>query len=451
MKSSLLSLLLLFLLLQYNWAQNISAGADHSLIICESGNASAWGDGFSGELGDGLSQNNSTPVSVFGLNNVIAVSAGLSSFALKSDGTVWAWGPLYSASPGQVLGLTNIISIASGFGHCLALKSDGTVWAWGINTSGQLGDGTDTFRTTAVQVSGSNNIVAITAGARHSLALKSDGTVWTWGENSFGQLGNDTTISSRFMVNVTGLTGVVAIGAGYVHSFAVKSDGTLWAWGGNFNFQLGDSTNINRHHPVEIRAIDSVVLVDGGEGHSIAIRADGTVWTWGSQSYGVLGHGSNYSHDSIPVLVSTLSDIVAISAGEYYCMALKSDGTVWTWGYNLRGQLGNGTFSSSGCCCVATPAQVTNLCSVTLMTKEISNSANDLVSYPNPSNGNFTITFKQAMHDGILKIFDTIGKQVYSIGVNGSEAFVDCKLEEGMYFMQVTDSKRQCAKMIIVE
>ena len=141
----------------------------------------------------------------------------------------------------QVSGLTGVIALAAGSWHNLALKSDGTVWAWGDNGSGQLGDGSTTDRSTPVQVSG--RVIAIAAGSYHSLALKSDGAIWAWGSNGSGQLGDgSTSYYNSTPVPVSGLSGVIALAAGSSHTLALKSDGTVWAWGSNYDGQLGDGS-----------------------------------------------------------------------------------------------------------------------------------------------------------------------------------------------------------------
>ena len=126
--------------------------------------------------------------------------------------------------------------IAGGGEHSIALKSDGTVWAWGNNWVGQLGDGTTSHRSTPVQVSGLSGVIAIAGGGYHSIALKSDGTVWAWGWNEYGQLGDGTTSHRSTPVQVSGLSGVIAIAGGGYHSIALKSDGTVWAWGNNWGW-----------------------------------------------------------------------------------------------------------------------------------------------------------------------------------------------------------------------
>ncbi len=161
-------------------------------------------------------------------------------------------------------------------GHSLALKSDGTLRAWGRNASGELGDGTTTDRSTPVQVSGLSSVTALAAGGNagdteaHSLAVKSDGTVWAWGSNSNGQLGDGTTTGRSTPVQVSGLSGVSGVAASYRHSLALKSDGTVRGWGFNQNYQLGDSTTTDRSTPVQVSGLTGVTAVAAGSYHGLA-------------------------------------------------------------------------------------------------------------------------------------------------------------------------------------
>ena len=317
-----------------------------------------------------------------------AISAGSShSLALKDDGTVWAFGTnnygqlgvgdtMNRDAPVQVKDpsdpttyLTGVTAISAGYDYSLALKSDGTVWAWGSNECGRLGDNTTDSKNTPVQVKGPGGIgdltgvTAISAGG-HSMALKSDGTVWAWGANNYNQLGIGTGISTEEWApvqvhganNVGFLTGVTAISAGYYHSFAIKSDGTVWAWGRNNLGQLGigeSGTGTDKGAPVQVLGKDGdgyltdITEISGGGFHSLALKSDGTVWAWGSEALGSLGIGT-YGIRSTPVQVHDadnidfLTGVTAISAGLYHSLALGSDGTVWAWGGNARGQLGVG-------------------------------------------------------------------------------------------------------------
>jgi len=344
----------------------VAAGGYHSLALKSDGTVLAWGDNANGQFGDGTNTSRNTPVQVSGLTGVVNIAAGIiHSLALKSDGTVWAWG--YNGhgqlgdgtttgrnTPVQVSGLTGVVDIAAGTYHSLALKSDGTVWVWGSNNYGQLGDGTTTNRNTPVQVSGLTGVVDIAAGTTHSLALKSDGTVWVWGYNGHGQLGDGTNTSRNTPVQVSGLTGVVNIAAGDVHSLALKSDGTVWAWGYNGYGQLGDGTTTNRNTPVQVSGLTGVVDIAAGDYHSLAIKSDGTVWVWGSNNYGQLGDGTTTDRNTL-VQVSGLTGVVDIAAGINHSLAIKSDGMVWAWGRNIQGQLGDGTETDR-----STPVQVRN-------------------------------------------------------------------------------------------
>jgi YD repeat-containing protein len=228
----------------------------------------------------------------------------------------------------------------------------GTVAAWGNNDSGELGNGTTIRSSTPVPVSGLAEVAAVAGGSDHSLALRTDGTVWAWGYKGLGALGDGTRTDSSTPVPVSGLTEVTAIAAGHSHSLAVRADGTVWAWGSNRLGQLGDGTQSDSSTPVRVAGLSEVVAVSGGGDHSLALRADGTVWAWGYNAYGQLGNptptdGSTANWSTTPLAVSDLSAVTAIAASGYFNLALRTDGTVWAWGYNGFGQLGDGTTTDS--------------------------------------------------------------------------------------------------------
>jgi len=290
---------------------------------------------------------------------------------LKSDGTVWACGDNYNGKlgdgtttdrnvPVQVNGLSDVIAISAGYNHTVVLKSNGTLWAWGHNGAGQLGDGTTMTRSYPVQVSSLSGVAAVSAGEFYTVALKMDGTVWAWGENYYGVLGDGTTISQTTPVQVTSLSNVTAIAAGNQHTVALKSDGTVWIWGSNGSGLLGDGTTAKqRTTPVQVANLSNVTAISTGLNYTLALKSDGTVWAWGFNNQGRLGDGTTVERIT-PVQVSNLSNITAISAGNIHAAALKSDGTVWAWGNNNNGQLGDGTKAER-----TSPVQVTTLSSVT--------------------------------------------------------------------------------------
>jgi alpha-tubulin suppressor-like RCC1 family protein len=284
----------------------------------------------------------------------IVSAGGNHTVALKSDGTVWAWGWNNSGqlgdgtttdrlSPVAVPGLTGFIAVSAGANHTAALKSDGTVWAWGDNTWGQLGDGTTTGRVSPAAVPGLAGIVEVSAGADHTIALKSDGTVWAWGANTEGVLGDGTTTDRPRPVAVPGLTGIVAISSDYYHVLALKSDGTVWVWGVNIQHQLGlGITNPSSRGPNGVPGFPGIIAVGTGLYNSVALKADGSVWAWGTNDVGQVGDGTTSTRYS-PVVILGITGIVAVTAGQTHALALKSDRTILAWGSNSYGQLGDGT------------------------------------------------------------------------------------------------------------
>lgn len=225
--------------------------------------------------------------------------------------------------------------VAGAFEHSLYLKN-GRVWAWGDNTWSQLPFPHTYPRSNPILVPGLSGITAISSVGYHSLALKDDKTVWAWGENSGGQLGNGTTTSSRVPVQVLGLSNITKIAAGGNFSVALREDGTVWAWGYNDYYQAGTGSGVPVLTPHQVN-ISGVVAISAGFEHALALKSDGTVWGWGLANLGQLGYSTNPALQvSIPVQATNLTDAVAISAGGYFSMALKKDGSVVTWGSNLN-------------------------------------------------------------------------------------------------------------------
>jgi MYXO-CTERM domain-containing protein len=336
-------------------AGTVAAGGYHTVALKSDGTVWAWGNNDDGQLGDNTTIARHTPVQASGLGGVVAVAAGAThTVALKSDGMVWAWG--YNGygqlgdntvadrhTPVEVSGVGGNVAVTAGTWHTVALQSyNGTLAAWGYNGFGQLGDNTTTNRYTPVLVFGIIDVVAVAAGGLHTVALKSNGTVWAWGYNGQGQLGDNSTGTRLLPVQVSGLSGVIAVAAGGAHTVALKSDGTVRAWGNNDSGQLGDNTIADRHTPVQVSGLSGVIAVAAGGAHTVALKSDGTVWAWGFNYYGQLGDNTTIDRRT-PLQVGGLGGVIAVAAGDSHTVALKSDGTVWAWGLNLNGQLGDNT------------------------------------------------------------------------------------------------------------
>ncbi|HVF72242.1 MAG TPA: hypothetical protein VM940_11605 [Chthoniobacterales bacterium] len=262
---------------------------------------------------------------------------------------VWIWGNRLSPLtnnfdrdyPRRLSGLAAVSSVGAGRHHFVVLHSNGAVSAWGENAFGQLGDGSFTDHSVPTLVPNVSDIVSVKAGSNHNLALKQEGTVLAWGRNSYGQIGSGDLNDRPEPTLVVGLDNVVKISAGSERSVALKTDGTVWAWGYDRYLHGHDVFNLT---PIVIEGLDSVVEIAAGYEHTAVVKSDGSVWVWGANYYDQLGiGGTHYQFEVTPVQIPALSNISKIATGAFHTLALAADGTVWAWGYNFDGQLGDGT------------------------------------------------------------------------------------------------------------
>lgn len=279
--------------------------------------------------------------SVFVCNDGTVKACGDNTYGQLGDGTT-----IRHSTPVAVSGLTDVVAVSAGQFHSLFLKSDGTVWTCGRNHYGQLGVGSTTTKITPVQITTLSGIVAISAGYNHSLFLKNDGTVWACGRNSSvlggGQLGDGTTTQRNTPVQTT-ITNVAQVSGGAFFSLFLKKDGTAWGVGANYIGQIGDGTKTNRSTAVQVISLgDEVRAVAAGFDHSIFLKKDGTVYTCGINVCGELADGTTLEK-IVPIKVQQLSEIVAVDAGSDQNIYLKNDGTVYGSGINGSGELGDGT------------------------------------------------------------------------------------------------------------
>jgi alpha-tubulin suppressor-like RCC1 family protein len=400
----------------------ISAEHWHTCALLQSGGIQCWGHNEWGQLGDTTTINRNTPVTVGSIGaNVSRITTGLGhTCALLTDARVFCWGRNDSGQlgtgstadeslPQQVVNLAEgAVRIASGAEHTCAALTSGGVKCWGRNEIGQLGDGTNTYRSTPVSVLGLTEVViALGAGWDHTCVVVTGGNARCWGHNLFGQLGDNAFADSWIPRNVIGVSGASALEASGWHTCVLASGG-VYCWGANFLGQLGDGTMLNRRVPVQlsyfaadVSAVSTgtehtcVVLSTGraacwganyagqlgigsqadrqvpvesrgfdtqvsalsvGDDHNCALTRFGAALCWGKNEQAQLGDGTDINRQE-PVLVNGLSSgVQMIAAGHRHSCALMTDGNVRCWGQNDSGQLGNGTVVNN-----AVPSQVMNL------------------------------------------------------------------------------------------
>lgn len=315
-----------------SWVE-VAAGGDHSAALRSDGTLWAWGANTYGQVGTGTTTDYEIPQRIGSATNWAAVALGTyHSVGLLSDGSLWAWGDNHRGQLGQgntsssytplrVGADRDWAAVAAGALHTAALKKDGTLWVWGANANGQVGTGDNDDHTTPRKIGSGHTWVDVAAGAFHTLALRSDRTIWAWGK---GYLNVPTQISLA--------DDWEAMAGGYSSSVAIKTDGTLWSW-----------TVV----PVRVgTGSDWVAPVASGRSHSAVLNRDGSLWTWGSNLSGQLGTGGT-GFSALPIQVGLDRNWTFVAAGYDHTIALRADGTMWAWGLNSRGQLGDGTFVSS--------------------------------------------------------------------------------------------------------
>jgi alpha-tubulin suppressor-like RCC1 family protein len=323
---------------------SVAAGADHVLVLDVHGTAWGFGRNNWGALGGTGSQSPVlAPVRVF--DGAVGVAAGNGHSAiLDANYDVRTYGILGSTR--LDLGGVAALSIAAGGRHGVVLAADGKVWTWGANGSGQLGNGTwNNSHTTAVQVTLPRPARAVAAGADFSLALLADGTVYAWGSNYSRELAQPESVyASNVPLRVTGLQNVRAIAASGWHAMALLANGTVRAWGDNSFGALGNGVVGGMEStPVTVAGLNRVQAIAPMFFSSAALRADGTVWTWGYNANGELGDPAVTSESvASPRKVPSLANIVAIAGGSHFMAAMRATSTVKSFGSNSNGQLGAG-------------------------------------------------------------------------------------------------------------
>jgi alpha-tubulin suppressor-like RCC1 family protein len=325
----------------------------------------AWGLNTSGQLGINVILPRSTPITTIagGTNwrQIASAATGAHIVAIKTDGSLWTWGTNTSgqlginlrtttsgrSTPVTTLSIGNTWKyISAGGAHTAAIKTDGTLWNWGSNSTGQMGvnfaqlSGATGRSTPTTTILGGNNWRSVATGSGHTLAIKTDGTLWAWGLNSYGQIGvNEAGALDYKSIPMTifgNPSDWKSVSAGSNRSAAIKTDGTLWIWGSQV-----DNGNSSYTPITTALGGNNWKSVSLGYEHYAAIKTDGTLWCWGRNNNGQLGVNSTTFalYDPVTTLAGG-TNWKSVACGSSHTIAIKTDGTLWTWGLNSSGQLG---------------------------------------------------------------------------------------------------------------
>jgi gliding motility-associated-like protein len=333
--------------------KEVSGGWNYNAGIKTDGTLWIWGN--FNVAGVGVIVNSLVPVQVGTGTNWRTLSANCTNFmAIQTNGTLWGMGNNFFGQLGngttvgsntlvQVGAATNWVSVAAGEWYTIALASNGTLWAWGDNSLGQLGDGTTISRTTPAQIGTDTDWQSVSTTTRDIvMAIKTNGTLWGWGtDNSSGNLGFGVgTAAHLFPTQIGTDTDWQSVSVGNNHTLAIKTNGTLWACGLNLYGELGNGTNIPSGFFIQIGTATDWKSISASNGdHSLGLKTSGTLWGWGRNNNGQLGNNTNVD-SNVPVQVGVATNWQSISAGLVQSLAIRTDGSLWGWG---GGGFGDGT------------------------------------------------------------------------------------------------------------
>jgi len=317
----------------------------------------SWGCNVRGQLGDNTVLSRLSPVSVVGgFTDWCQISgASQSSFAVRQNGTVWAWGQntngllgdnctVSRSSPVSVVGgFTDWCQVSGGQIHALAVRQNGTAWGWGANSYGRIGDNCTVTRSSPVSVAGGFTDWCRVSAGPHSFGIRQNGTLWAWGQNLQGRLGDNTTTNRSSPVSVVGgFTDWCQVQAGRYHSLALRQNGTVWGWGCNAQGQIGDDTVVSKSSPVSVVGGFTDWCYIAAETSSMGVRQGGSAWAWGTNGFGQLGDNTIVSRSS-PVSVVGINNWCTVQGSTNFAAGIRQDGTAWAWGNGGFGKLGDNT------------------------------------------------------------------------------------------------------------
>ena len=453
MKKNILYFLLLVATLSLNAQcyESLKFGGTHTIGIKSDGTLWGWGRRADGQLGDNILSTQPVPLQITSMSNSSTVYPGvINSFIIKSDGSMWGSGSNTYGSLGinstteiintfqQITTATNWVKVSPSLFFAVALRSDGTIWAWGQDDFNQTGNPPSSeSQNVPVQVgTGTDWIDVATNTDRTAFALKADGTLWGWGENAFSLLVPASNVYSLPVpTQINSVNTWVKMSVGGTHILAQKNDGTLWAWGSGAARGVGPDINPGII-PNQIGTDTWKYFTTGGN-TSFGVKTDGTLWAWGNNLNGKLGDGTTITR-FYPVQIGSDTNWDTVQARNYATtMATKTDGSIYYWGTNYYGEFGNGTDYNE--VYYTSPQLTPNIC-VNSLTAPSFDKKEIVNVYPNPASGTVQVQYDLGVSNATIDLYDITGRllnQKALTDAQGTTVFDINNYTAGMYIVVI--------------